>query len=154
MDNSWSQQGLGTWWQYQGTQRGPVQSCWPEERERPQEKKEHPQGGGGEEPRGGLQIFSPHQPTGQRRFYRALWVTSIAQLFTRHTWSILPSKSKRPRSLLLPCWCSCIALSSPSYGSDHRCLPAWGQGALLNLLLLLDVGAQLCKYKPCLSYQL
>ena len=35
------------------------------------------------------------------------------------------------------------------HSGDCSCQPAQGQGAILNLLLLLDRGAQLCKYKPC-----
>ena len=41
-----------------------------------------------------------HQPTGH--FCRALWVTSTARLSTRRSLSLLPSKSKHPRRLLLP----------------------------------------------------
>ena len=55
-------------------------------------------GGGGEG--GGSQIFSPQPPTGHRCFCRVLWVTSTAQLSTgtRCNWSLLPSKSKHPRT--------------------------------------------------------
>ena len=41
--------------------------------------------GGRRSPEVGSQIFSPHQPTGHRRFCRALRVTSTAQLSTRRS---------------------------------------------------------------------
>ena len=104
---------------YQGTQRGRVQSAWEGTLTRgeraPTGEEGAPPGGGGEG--GGSQIFSPQPPTGHRCFCRVLWVTSTAQLSTvqgvaDHYCRPSPSTYK-DFWCLLPCWCSCLALSSP-----------------------------------------
>ena len=135
-----------------GVFRASGRGRWLEEREHPQEKKEHRQGGG-RSPEVCSQIFNPHQPTGHRRFCRALRVTSTAQLSTRRSWSMLPSKSKHPRRLLLPAallmLLPCLELIIVAHQllakpySKVVTVAFKGRGAILNLLLLLDGGAQL-----------
>ena len=74
-------QGLGTWWQRQSTRHGHDQSVWAGPLtggERAPAGDGPAKGGRRRSPKVGSQIFSPHQPSGHRRFCRTLWVTSTA----------------------------------------------------------------------------
>ena len=81
-----AKQEVGTWWQRQSTRQSHDQRIWVGAltggERAPAEAKEGLQqrGAEGGDQRWASQIFSPHQPSGHRRFCRTLWVTSTARL--------------------------------------------------------------------------
>ena len=136
---------------------------WLEEREHPQETKEGPQGGGGqeEEPRGGLPNLQLSPASWPQTFLQnALGdLNSLANL--RHSWSLATPSPSTCEDFLLTAALLMLLLCLELTIAEHQPLPKpnstvvtaavcphrpWSHPQLL--LQLLDGGAQSWKYKP------
>ena len=152
-----------------GVFRAHGQGCWPEEREHPQEKREHPQGGGRRRsqrwaPRSSVLSSPAFWP--QTLLQRALGDLNSPAIYKVPLITAAVQVQAPAKTSAACCFADALALpwahhrSTPAsgevlqYGGDHSCQPARGRIAILNLLLLLDWGAQFCKCKTFLFYQL
>ena len=123
--------------------------------------------GGGLEPRGGLpDLQSSPAYQSQMLLQRALGDLNKPAIYKVQLITAAVQVQGPAKISAACCFADALALpwahhrSTPAsgevlqYGGDHSCQPARGRIAILNLLLLLDWGAQFCKCKTFLFYQL